>query len=262
MQKLTEDVRFEVEAMVGNDRKNLIVTETSEKNNKELDTYTKYTAGEEARKKYLTLNDGEELEPFKYECGFQSLPFKDEEFLEYILDSTAYAKKLAKVYFEKKQEKILFDFLSGDALAAAYAVIISDPKNNAHIVRKIIRAAKSVDAQKLTVTMRRGEHELTFKMDAGVLQWDCGRSYSSWRMDAQGRRDLERLFGRGNTDLKPHEIVRITYNRAAIYEATQAMVCPHCEHEFVGIVDSDELGLHGGCPECEGSFDVDREGGE
>jgi len=261
MQKLTEDVRFEVEAMVGNDRKNLIVTETSEKNNKELETYTKYTAVEQARKQYLALPEGENLEPFNYECGFQALPFTDDEFLQYILDPTAYAKRLAADYFEKRQEKILFAFLAGDALAAAYASIISNPQNNAHIIRKIISAANKVSAQKLTVTMRRGEHELTFKMDANALQWDCGRSYSSWRVDAQGRRDLERLFGRGNTDLKPHEIVRITYNRSAIYEATQGMRCLHCEHEFVGALDSDELGWHGSCPECEGSFDVDREGG-
>lgn len=35
--------------------------------------------------------------------------------------------------------------------------------------------------------------------------------------------------------------------------------CLHCGFEFNGTVETDELGLHSSCPECEGSFDVDEE---
>ena len=33
--------------------------------------------------------------------------------------------------------------------------------------------------------------------------------------------------------------------------------CLHCEYEFDGSIDKDELGWHSSCPECECSFDVD-----
>ena len=37
------------------------------------------------------------------------------------------------------------------------------------------------------------------------------------------------------------------------------MRCLNCGHEFDGPVYLDELGPHGSCPACEGSFDVDVE---
>lgn len=35
--------------------------------------------------------------------------------------------------------------------------------------------------------------------------------------------------------------------------------CLQCEHEFEGIAEWDELGLHSSCPACGGSFDVDAD---
>lgn len=37
--------------------------------------------------------------------------------------------------------------------------------------------------------------------------------------------------------------------------------CLHCGFEFNGTVETDELGAHSSCPECECSFDVDEGGG-
>ena len=41
---------------------------------------------------------------------------------------------------------------------------------------------------------------------------------------------------------------------------SQRVCCLNCGHEFDGIPEYDDLGWHCSCPECGGSFDVDKEG--
>lgn len=33
--------------------------------------------------------------------------------------------------------------------------------------------------------------------------------------------------------------------------------CLHCQNEFDGTIEKDDLGWHSSCPKCGGSFDVD-----
>jgi len=108
-----------------------------------------------------------------------------------------------------------------DAIIAAYEALLHNAESNVFTVKKIIAAVKAADAKSVSVTVRRGDKEATFKYEACHLTQDCGSKYNAWNADAQGRRELERLFGRSDDDFFPHEIVRITYGRNTLYEAVE-----------------------------------------
>ena len=93
-----------------------------------------------------------------------------------------------------------------------------DAGNPIHRMKAITDAVKGCSANTVTVTVQKDGQELTFKTAADSLTGH--RSYySTSDIPATDRREFERLFGR-YADYNAEDVVRITYGRNTIYEAT------------------------------------------
>jgi hypothetical protein len=212
--RLEADVRGAVEAAIGGDRRNLRVKELTDQCKIEhLEHFEKYGAASNARERFLRDTD----DAFAYRCSYAPPPWTEDSLLAYILDPEGYAASEAGAYIENCQEAMLYEFLTNDALAAEYCAIVENPRNQAHRVKAIMRAMSTTAAKTVRVTIRKDGQELTFKAEADQFRRDCGSYYSSWRIEAAGRRDFERLFGRG--DYGPEHITRIEYGKAVLYES-------------------------------------------
>ena len=211
-EQLQAAVRQRVEAAIGNDRRNLKISElTDSALLKRLDYARQYGAKENARKRYM---DMEEFQPPVYRCVYDPDHWTEDSLLDYILDSQGYASKEAAAYIENNQEEMLFDFLCSDMELAEYQALVADTNNPVHIVMN------TTPAKTVNVTILKNGEEFTFKTEAQELRRDCKNYYSSWNMVAADRRKFEELFGR-SADYTPQEILRITYARAVLYEAGQ-----------------------------------------
>lgn len=211
-------VRMFIEKTINNDRKNLRIKEISDKRSLEqLGYYIQYDAYKDARQLYLE-NDGGEARGFVYKNDYRAEAWKEATLLEFILDPTKYVATQAAEYMRDRQEQMLDKFLRADAMYAEYAKILADPTDNIHTVNNIQKALMAVDAKMVTLTMRRGDKELTFKFEAYRLKSDCERKYCEYGAEVAGRQQLSESFGRGNTDFTPEEIVKITYGRNTLYE--------------------------------------------
>jgi len=217
-EQMQELVRQLVEATIKNDRKNLSVTKLTDRDKENYEYYIKYQARKDARELYLQLN-GEAADEYEYKSDYHAQPWKEETLLEYILDPAKYISTQAAEFIQTQQGGILLDFLRGDALAKAYAELTANPQSNIHTINKICKALATADAKMVTVTIRRGETELTFKYEVYRLKQDPENKYCKYGADAQGRRELENAFEQGDTDFTPQEIIRITYGRNTLYEA-------------------------------------------
>jgi len=217
-EQLQAAVRQRVEAAIGNDRRNLKISElTDSALLKRLDYARQYGAKENARKRYM---DMEEFQPPVYRCAYDPDHWTEDSLLDYILDPQGYASKEAAAYIENNQEEMLFDFLCSDMELAEYQALVVDTNNPVHIVKKIMAAMNTTPAKTVNVTILKNGEEFTFKTEAQELRRDCKNYYSSWNMVAADRRKFEELFGR-SADYTPQEILRITYARAVLYEAGQ-----------------------------------------
>ncbi len=215
-EQLKAAVRQRVETAVCNDRSNLSVTEVRDSTLlNRLDYSLKYSAKDEARKRYL---DTVEFEPPVFQCHYEPEHWTEDSLLSYILDPDGYADTEAVDYMAAHQEDMLFDFFYNDALLKAYQAIIADTENPVHIIKKIKAAMDATSAKTVNVTIRKNDIEFTFKTEASSLRGDCGSHYNSWNLVAADRRKFEQLFGR-SADYAPQEILRITYARNVLYEA-------------------------------------------
>ena len=219
-EKLREDlqrsVRQQVEAAIGNDRRNLSITELSEpellrKLKNEQDHYAK----DEARRRFLDTVD---FEPPIFRCFYDAENWTEDSLLSYILDPQGYACKEAAAYIAGNQEEMLFDFLCNDAELEEYQALMEDTENPVHTVKKIMEAMIHTSAKTVNVTIQKDGAEFTFKTEAGCLRRDCTSSYNDWEMVAADRRRFQEQFGK-YADYFPKEIVRITYAIAVQYEA-------------------------------------------
>ncbi len=215
---LQKEVRQLVERRIGNDRRNLRVTEiTGERDLRELESYSKYSAAGGARNIYLL---GGDISDIAFRCHYEPDRWTEDSLLLYILDPDGYTQREAEAYLEAAQEEMLLQFLENDALLAAYEALVENPENPIHIVKKIMDAMNATCAKTVNVTIRKDGEEFTFKTEAGELRRDCTSHYSSWNMVAADRRAFEKRFGR-SADYTPEEIVRITYARNVLYEAVR-----------------------------------------
>lgn len=214
--QLKAAVREKVEAAIGNDRSNLIITEVTDSSLlNRLEYALKYSAKEQARKHFLDTVD---FEPPVFQCHYDPDRWTEDMLLSCILDPEGYADQEAADYIAANQENMLFDFLYNDAVLQEYQAILADTKNPVHIVKKIMAAMRTTSAKTVNVTIFKEGVEFTFKTEATTLRGDCTSYYHSWNMVAADRREFEGLFGR-NADYYPQEIVRITYARNVLYEA-------------------------------------------
>ena len=217
---LKTTVRKAVEASIANDRNNLRITElTSERELEKLANYQKYSAGEQARKAYL-YNDDEGFD-FTFTCEYDPDRWTEDSLLAYILDPGGYVNAEAKSFIDGNQETMLLDFLESDLDAAAYKLIVENPANPVHRVKRIIQALSASSAKTVTVTIRKDGIDFTFKAEAAQFRSDCTSYYNDWNIMAADRKEFERLFGRSGR-YGPEDIIRIEYARSVLYEAEAA----------------------------------------
>ncbi len=213
--QLQRDVRLMIEQRVENNRSNLIPQALSSPGViQDLEYYQKYGAAREARELFLA---GREPVDQVFRCEYQPEAWTDDSLLDYITDPLSYAEHEAERHWAEAQEDMLLQFLQADALAAAYAELVKNPKNSVHTIRAIMTAMKDSPAKMVTVTIRKDGTECTFKVDAAELRRDCLSTYSTWNIAAADRRAFEKQYGR-HADYTPQEIIRITYGRATLYE--------------------------------------------
>jgi hypothetical protein len=214
-ERLGDDVRRAVEAAIGNDRKNVPLKLLDSKQDLEnLDHFVKYQAAAKARELFLSGADASALE---YRCAYCPPEWTEDTLLDYISGPEGYAAREAEMYLKFKQDAILTAFLENSAVAKELIALGGNPRCQAHRVRGIMEAMRGTDAKTVRVTIRKDGQELTFKTEADQFRRDCGSYYSTWRIEAAGRREFERLFGRG--DYGPEHVLRIEYGRAVLYEA-------------------------------------------
>ena len=111
-------------------------------------------------------------------------------------------------------------FLENDALLAEYQALIQDTGSPIHRMKAITDALNSSNAKMVTVTVQKGEGELTFKMEASQMKGHHAY-YSSYYIPAADRRRFQQVFGR-SADFKAEDVIRITYGRNTIYLAEPA----------------------------------------
>ncbi|NBI65952.1 hypothetical protein D1646_03825 [Pseudoflavonifractor sp. 60] len=218
-----------VEEIIADDRNNLTVREISGwQALKSLQYYQEYGAEEEAIRQ---LFDGEKPDSrFHSDYTLNELP--EAAFIAYIQDPEGFVQTEAEQYIRINQEKFLLQFLENDALLAEYQALTQDADNPIHKMRAITEAVKASGAKTVTVTVRKGERELTFKTAASALK---GRKnyYSTYDIPASDRREFERVFGR-HSDYKAEDITRITYGRTIIYEAPSVQTEEQSERMRMG----------------------------
>lgn len=203
-----------VEDIIANDRNNLPVREVSGwQMLNDLQYYQKYGAKEEAIQQ---LFDGREPDSC-FHSGYTLDELPEATFIAYIQDPDGFIQTAADQYIKTNQEKFLLQFLKNDALLTEYQALVQDADNPIHRMKAITEAVKASGAKSLTVTVQKGEQELTFKAAASSLT-GCRNYYSTYSIPAPDRREFERLFGR-HSEYKAEDITRITYGRNTIYEA-------------------------------------------
>ena len=220
--ELKRAVREKVEAAIGNDRRNLRIAELStERERNGLAEFQRYTAPGKARAAYLSgeYDDGDGY-VFTFRCQYAPGNWTEDSLLAYILDPAGYAAAEAAAYIADHQEDMLSDFLQADMIAAAYAVIMSNPLNPVHRVKQIMKAVSATSAKTVNVTICKDDIDFTFKAEASQFRSDCTSHYSDWNIVAADRKEFERIYGR-SARYGPEDILRIEYARAVIYEAKE-----------------------------------------
>ena len=214
-ENLKQAVCRAIERQIGNDRRNLQILELSAERER-LANYQRYAyaADGDARKIYL----GDEQKGFCFRCGYTPSDWTEDSLLAYIQNPTQYVTAEIEAYMSNHQEDMLLCFLRMDAVSAAYTVILENPLDPIHKVKRIIEAVRDSQAKTVTVTICKDDIEFTFKTEAHELRRDCTSTYSSWNIAAPDRREFERLFGRA-CGYRPEEILRITYARSVLYQA-------------------------------------------
>ena len=222
---LKQAVRQSVEAIIGNDRRNLRITELStEREGESLARFKEYTAAGNAREVYLSgeYEDGDDF-AFTFRCDYAPDDWTEDSLVAYILDPTQYVATEAAVYIDGHQEAMLTAFLEADMVAVEYAAILENPLNPVHRVKRIMQAVGALSAKTVTVTICKDDVDFTFKAEAREFRLDCTSYYSDWNIVAADRREFERLFG-NHAHYGPEDILRIEYARKVIYQAEEVAV--------------------------------------
>ena len=223
--ELKRAVRQAIEDAVGNDRRNLRVTELStERERKGLTDFQKFTAPGKARAAYLNgEHDDNSGFAFTFRCRYDPANWTEDSLLAYILDPARYTAAEAAAYMETQQEDMLSDFLQADMVAAGYAALLGNPLNPVHRLKRIMAALNASPAKTVNVTICKDDVEFSFKAEAAQYRRDCGSLYSDWNIVAADRREFERRFGR-NGQYGPEDILRIEYARSVLYQAEEVRI--------------------------------------
>ncbi len=213
-EEISSRVNQRVEDIIANDQNNLPVRELSGWKKRDIQYYQDYGAKEEAVRLFF---EGKEPDA-QFHSGYTLDVLPETAFMAWLQDPETFIQTGAEQYIKIHQEDILLQFQQNDALQAEYQALIQDTENPIHRMKAITEAVKASGAKTVTVTLQKDGEELTFKTEAASLT-GYRNSYYSSDIAAQDRREFERLFGR-HADYSAEEIIRITYGKKTIYEAT------------------------------------------
>ncbi len=121
-----------------------------------------------------------------------------------------------KQYFCKSKDRIGFCILQCEDVNQRLNAIKNNPEDPLHKAKQIIKTIKDTDCQTVTLTISKNNILFTFKTEADALK-NFNQYVSTYRMNAQDRRQFEQLFGR-NKDYSFYDIVKITYDKQVLYE--------------------------------------------
>lgn len=215
--EIQDGINGRVEAILGNDRRNLTVTEVADRQEvRDLKYYLEHGAREDAVRRFFEdrAPDGQ----FHSEYELNDLPEKT--FIVWLQDPEQFVQSEAERYINSHQEHLLAEFLKDEALLSEYQALIADRENPVHRMKAITNAVKGCGARTVTVTIRKDGEKLTFKTEAPYLLGNRNY-YSTSGIPAQDRRRFEEAFGR-HSDYHAEDITKITYGRNTIYEAPSA----------------------------------------
>lgn len=220
LKQMQEKVREKVEEKIGNDRRNLQITElSSARFINQLENARDFNAEAVARLRYLE----ETSQPIEFRCNYTANYWKgelseDDTMLAYIRNPAAFVEKEAEAYIRENQEEMLLSFLFGDLLQKKYDAILADAENPIHTVKKIVTAMRKIPlAKTVTMTVQKDGELFSFKANADRLREDCPGLYgldSVKSEDLPSFRDAFGYFGH----YSPRDVVRITYSRKIVYE--------------------------------------------
>lgn len=220
LKQLQEKVREKVEEKIGNDRRNLQITELSSARFKnQLENARDFNAEAVARLRYLD----ETPQPIEFRCNYTANYWKgelseDDTMLAYIRNPAAFVEKEADEYIRENQEEILLSFLFGDLLQEKYDAILADAENPIHTVKKIVTAMRKIPlAKTVTLTVKKDSESLSFKANADCLREDCPYLYGLDSVKSEDLPSFRVAFGYFG-HYSPKDVVRITYNRKVVYE--------------------------------------------
>lgn len=217
---LKADVCRAVEDAIGNDRRNLRITEISDEwERKRMTDFEKYGAPEAARKSYLSGEyENDDTSAFTFQCRYRPDSWTEEALLAYILAPVQYTVAESTAYIDGHQDEILSAFLQADMTAAAYAALFENPLNPVHRIKRIMQAVGASSAKTVNVTVCINDVDFTFKAEASQFRSDCTSYYSDWSIVAADRREFAQLFGK-HAHYRPEDILRIEYARKVLYQA-------------------------------------------
>ncbi|MDE7243044.1 MAG: hypothetical protein K2O18_03575 [Oscillospiraceae bacterium] len=212
--QLERSVREKAEAMVGNDRSKLAVSEFSD-SAKVAVSYLKEQACQTAVS--LFLDSTLQLPPVSFEYAAKS--WSEKSILSYITDPSGYVEEeakraLANPYY---QEKMLLAFLLHDEIRKAYDAISTNPDDPMHVIKKIRNTVKDVSSSTVQVTILKDGIEFSFKTQTFDLKNYTG-VYNAAHISAKDKKAMRDLFG-GTPNYTPQEIIRIKTGRKVLYEA-------------------------------------------
>lgn len=216
-EQLKKDVRQRVEALVGDDWKNLSVSElTDPKLTGQLDSLRKGGALSTARNCYVK---GEKpAEKLTYRCEYTPAEWTKEAMAEYILDPNGYVQKLANAYLAENQEKILYKFLYTDILWEAYQSVCSAPTDPVQKFKAIQDGLKRIGAcaRNIRVTIRKNGIEFAFRTAVEALNRSAGEIFNPWFIVAPDRQNFHHLFGE-DSSYTIDEILCVEYGQLVLY---------------------------------------------
>lgn len=215
--EISGKINQRVESTVNNDRDNLPVRElTGWQAQRELQEYQEFGAKAEALRQFFdnTAPDGQ------FHSGYAMGDLPEAAFLAYLRDPGGFVQTETEQHLKSHSGSFLLGFMKNDALLAEYQALVQDTGSPIHRMKAITDAVSGCGAKMVTVTVRKAGEELTFKTEADHLK-GYHTSYNTYHIPAADRRGFERLFGR-YADYKAEDIVKITYGRNTIYEASPA----------------------------------------
>jgi hypothetical protein len=187
----------------------------------------KQSVTEQMKEQYHAYTDNEIEYAFIYDHDTElkrfipnvSVSLNATTLIDYARDGLSRSNLLGNMlnqYFDKQKQKLGVCILNYEDVNKRLNAIKNNPEDPLHKAKQIIKTIKDTDCQTVNVTISKNNILFTFKTEADALK-NFNQYVSTYKMNAQDRRQFEQLFGR-NEDYSFYDIVKITYGKKVLYE--------------------------------------------